>query len=123
MHRAFLSLSRIFHVKTTILTTSKKAIEFDFPGNSDAQALLYEKIKTENLDDDEKNKPQPAAIVDIKDELETNKTENIVEYLENEVLENAQEQHEEDEEPLELLLDFVENKGIELKKLRRGELK
>ena len=52
----------------------------------DDWSLLYEKIITENLDDDEKNKPQPAAIVDITDELETNKTENIVEYLENDVL-------------------------------------
>ena len=96
----------------------KKAIEFDFPGNSDAQALLYEEIKTENIDDDEK--PQPAAIVDAQDELETNKTENITEYLENDAPQNAEEQLEEDEEPLELLLDFVETKGLKLKH-QRGE--
>ncbi|CBY18644.1 unnamed protein product [Oikopleura dioica] len=81
-----------------------KAIEYDFPGNSDAQALLYEEITTENIDDDEK--PQPAAIVDTKDEFETNKTE--VEYLRNDV--DAKEQLEESEEPLELLLDFIESK-------------
>ena len=70
--------------------------------------MLYEEITTENIDDDEK--PQPAAIVDTKDEFETNKTE--VEYLRNDV--DAQEQLEEDEEPLELLLDFIESKGLKL---------
>lgn len=104
----FLLLSHIFHVKKTILVTYKKAIEYDFPGNSDAQALLYEEITTQNMDDDEK--PQPAAIVDTKDEFETNKTE--VEYLRNDV--DAKEQLEESEEPLELLLDFIESKGLKL---------
>ena len=111
----FLPHLRIFHENSTILKTSKKAIEFDFPGNSDAQALLYEEIKTVNIDNDAK--PQPAAIVDAKDGLENNKTENIVE---NDVLEKLEEQLEEDEEPLELLLDFVESKGLKLKH-ERGE--
>ena len=114
----FLPHLRIFRENLTTLITSKKAIEFDFPGNSDAQALLYEEIKTENIDDDEK--PQPAAIVDAQDELETNKTENITEYLENDAPQNAEEQLKEDEEPLELLFDFVEAKGLKLKR-KRGE--
>jgi hypothetical protein len=114
----FLPHLRIFRENSTILITSKKAIEFDFPGNSDAQALLYEEIKTKNIDDDEK--PQPAVIVDAKDELENNKTEKVIEYLENDVLKNTQEQLEEEEEPLELLLDFVESKGLKLKR-ERGE--
>ena len=88
-----------------------KAIEFDFPGNSDAQALLFEEIET--TAETQEKKPQQAAFVDVlsgtNSELNTNKTASNSKPV------NAEsEQLEEDEnkdEPVELLLDFVENKG------------
>ena len=38
-----------------------QAIDFDFPGNSDAQAILYEKIEAPVFEE----KPRPAAVVDV----------------------------------------------------------